>query len=128
MRSKNHKAKTQAEADHIVRVNVTVLIVNTAPAKPTCFDTDAIWYQWLSDAHATGVRIVRRVDLGNKRAGNRSTHYSILPIDQLDYCVDCMPERRREMVCAKRCRPSAASSPPDTRAIPAAKQLPVNQD
>lgn len=95
---------------------VIELIVANPPARPACFETQEAWESWLVTAHAAGERIVRRVDVGRTRAdrragkkGNRSTHFEVLPIEQIDYCSDCTSIRRDGMRAAGRCSPSVVT-------------------
>jgi len=95
-----------------VRFKVIHLIQIAAPARPACFDSHGEWQQWLTDAHITGVRVMRRVDSGSKSL-KRSTHYVVLPTERIDYCCDCTSIRRAAMQRQGRCSPSRAYSPPD---------------
>lgn len=92
------------------------LIVANPPRMPACFDTPDEWESWLTHAHLSGMRIVRRADVGQTRhdnRANRSTFYEVLPPDQIDYCCDCTAQRRASMQQQGRCHPPPAANPPD---------------
>lgn len=92
------------------------LIVSNPPRMPACFDSPDEWESWLTHAHLSGMRIVRRADVGQTRSdnrANRSTHYEVLPPDQIDYCCDCTAKRRASMLQQGRCQPPPAAVPPE---------------
>jgi len=89
------------------RRRVIELIHEGAPPKPPCFDSHWLWQQWLAAAHETGIRIVRRVDIG-KSKGDRITFYELLPTNRVDYCAECENSYREVMAAQDRCHPCDA--------------------
>lgn len=84
------------------RTSMAELIATSAPAQPACFPSAADWRLWLAAAHESGVRVVRRVDLGKSR-GDRHTHYEMLPTEQIDYCSDCSAGYQNAMRAIGKC-------------------------
>lgn len=87
-----------------MRTAILKLIHEQSPQRPACFDTHDQWVEWLVSAHVGGASVVRRVDLG-KHAGNRVTHFEVLPVGQQAHCQDCSARRQDQMKAAKRCFP-----------------------
>ena len=82
-----------------------------APQHPECFDTRRLWTDWLADAHATGLPVLKRIQIGPRSIG-RKTWWVVRPIQQIDYCTDCTAQRQRQMQAQHKCRPSPACRPP----------------
>lgn len=87
-----------------MRRSILKLIHEQSPKAPACFDSQAQWVEWLTGAHSGGAKVVRRVDIG-KSAGNRVTHFEVLPIGQQPHCSDCSAIRQAKMKAAGRCFP-----------------------
>lgn len=99
-----------------MRTDIIKLISEESPPHPACFDSQAQWVQHLVAAHAAGVKVVRRVDVG-KSAGKRTTGFAVLPVGQQSHCQDCAKARRERMEGEGRCfpvRPPAAAPAPTT--------------
>jgi hypothetical protein len=87
---------------------VVILMIQAAPPpRPACFADDKIWQSWLIDAHLTGLRVVRIVDLG-KSQGCRQTSRRLLPTQQINYCDGCTQSHKSAMERAGKCVPSLA--------------------
>lgn len=87
---------------------VVILMIQAAPPpRPACFSDDKSWKSWLIDAHLTGLRVVRIVDLG-KSQGCRQTSRRLLPTPQIPYCDGCTTGHQRAMERAEKCVPSLA--------------------
>lgn len=86
------------------RITIPILIAARPPQRPACFDTQALWVEWLQGAHEAGDKVVRRVDVG-KRTGDRRTYYEVLRTEEIDYCVDCTIRRQQQMLAQGRCQP-----------------------
>lgn len=90
----------------INRMAVIIMIQASPPPRPACFDSDAIWKDWLIGAHTGGLKIVRRIDVG-KSQGCRATSHRLLPTPQIPYCADCQRGHQLKMQQQKRCNPCA---------------------
>lgn len=93
-----------------MRTDLIKLIRDQAPAHPACFDTQAQWVEFLVSSHASGARVVRRVDTG-KHSGNRATHFAVLPVGQQSHCAECELRRKERMQAEGRCFPVRPPSP-----------------
>jgi hypothetical protein len=91
-----------------MRTDMATLIEQSAPARPACFASESLWRSWLLSAHESGVRIVRRADLGKSR-GDRHSRYVMLETKQIPFCVDCPMHHMHRMQAAKRCEPTEVS-------------------
>lgn len=94
------------------RQRVVDLIAQSAPPAPPCFDNQADWKAWLASAHETGIRIVKRIEVGDVKNGRdrgwRHTQYEMLPTNRISYCEDCDRRRQQAMAAQDRCRPCDA--------------------
>lgn len=70
------------------RRSIAILIQSGAPPRPACYPTDRIWRDWLIQAHMSGLRVARRIDVGKSR-GDRQTSHRLLPTEQIAYCAGC---------------------------------------
>lgn len=103
-----------------MRTDLIRLIRDEAPAHPACFDSRAQWVEFLVSAHASGVKVLRRQDIGKHR-GQRSTSFAVLPVGQQSHCAECALARQDRMKAEGRCfpvRPPAARQTPPKTAEP----------
>lgn len=98
-----------------MRTDLVKLIRNEAPQHPACFDSQAQWVEFLVTAHASGLKVLRRQDIGKHR-GQRVTSFAVLPVGQQSHCVECAKGRQDRMKAEGRCFPVR---PPVTRQPPA---------
>lgn len=108
----------------MARTDLIELIHTSAPKPPACFESRNEWTQWLVSAHAAGMKVVRRVDVGKHR-GQRQTRFEVLPVGQQSHCAECSKARRERMEGEGRCfpvRPPAAAQAPAPQ--PQAKRQP----
>lgn len=97
-----------------MRTDLIKLIRNEAPQSPACFDSQSQWVEFLVSAHASGAKVLRRVDTGKHR-GHRVTRFEVLPVGQQSHCVECAKGRQDRMKAEGRCfpvRPPATRQPP----------------
>ena len=86
------------------RQAVILMIQAAPPPRPACFSIDSTWRNWLIQAHVSGLRVVRIVDLG-KSQGQRTTQRRLLPTPQIPYCSGCTQGHQRAMQEQGRCHP-----------------------
>lgn len=103
-----------------MRTDLIKLIRDQAPARPACFDTQDQWVEFLVAAHASGLKVLRRQDVGKHR-GERVTSFAVLPVGQQSHCVECAKGRQDRMKAEGRCFPVR---PPVQRQQPAAQGEP----
>lgn len=100
-----------------MRTDLVKLIRDEAPPHPACFDSQHQWVEFLVSAHASGAKVVRRVDTGKHR-GQRMTTFAVLPVGQQSHCAECAKFRQDQMKAAGRCfpvRPPAPKTPAQGR-------------
>lgn len=85
-----------------------MIIEQTAPRSPDCFDSRSDWLSWLLLAHESGMRITRRCESG--RSAVRHTWQEVLPLEQINYCGDCTSIHRARMERAHRCEKAIAEA------------------
>ena len=83
---------------------VITMIQAAPPPRPACFPDDKAWRDWLVSAHISGLRVVRRVDVG-KSQGCRQTSHRLLPTEKIPYCDGCTTGHQRRMLEQNRCHP-----------------------
>jgi hypothetical protein len=88
------------------RQAIIIMIQVSAPPRPACYPTDKVWRDWLIQAHVSGLKVARRIDIG-KSQGCRKTSHRLLPTDQIAYCHGCTAGYQRSMEQQGRCSPSA---------------------
>ena len=91
------------------RMLVIMMIQASPPPRPACYADDKIWRDWLVQAHISGLRVVRRIDVG-KSQGQRTTSHRLLATNQIPYCDACTHGHQRAMQAQSRCHPSAVQS------------------
>ena len=91
---------------HLNRQAVIIMIQVSAPPRPACYADDRQWKAWLIQAHQSGLKVTRRIDIG-KSQGCRQTSHRLLPTDQIAYCTGCTAGYQRAMEQQGRCHPSA---------------------
>lgn len=91
---------------HLNRQAVIIMIQVAAPPRPACYSTDKQWKDWMIQAHLSGLRVVRIVDIG-KSQGNRMTQRQLLPTERIPFCTGCTAGYQRAMEQQGRCHPSA---------------------
>ena len=89
-----------------MRRSILKLIAEQSPKHPACFESQAQWVEWLTSAHAAGIPVVRRVDLG-KSSDARRTFFEVQPVGKQSHCSDCSSFRRQAMEAQGRCFPGA---------------------
>lgn len=87
------------------RQAVILMIQACPPPKPECFSLEKTWRDWLVQAHLSGLRVVRIVDVG-KSQGCRITQRRLLPTNQIPYCDGCTAGHQAAMQAVNRCHPS----------------------
>lgn len=81
------------------------LIRIVAPPTPACFGDRLLWAEYLASA------------MESKSASTKPFKQAIYQ-PSFDYCKDCLPEHRRQMVGEKRCSPPVIKRPvPATEAL-----------
>lgn len=86
---------------------VILMIQACLPSRPACFGGDKTWRDWLVQAHVSGLRVVRIVEVGAAQ-GRRTTQRRMLDTPQIPYCTNCTTGHQREMQSLGRCVPSNA--------------------
>ena len=84
---------------------IGALIASSTP--PACFDSQRQWEEWLVAAHASGLRVLRRVDRDKRwdkdRRDLRKTFLIMRPVEEIDFCCDCTSIRKARMLGQGRC-------------------------
>ena len=76
------------------------LLAKLAPPAPPCFNSRIEWIEWLGAALKPGAATPGTAPLIS-RMGNLHFNYWV------DFCSDCLPAYKAEMVSSRRCRPTA---------------------
>ena len=92
------------------RMAVIMLIQAAPPPRPACYPDDHAWREWLVGAHVSGLRVVRRVDVG-KSQGCRQTSHRLLPTRQIPFCSNCTQGYQRRMEAEGKCHPCDVTLP-----------------
>ena len=98
-----------SRAGYANRQVVILMIQACPPPRPACFGADKTWRDWLIQAHLSGLRVVRVVEIGAAQ-GCRTTQRRLLPTAQIAFCNGCTDGYQRAMKAAGRCVPSNVSS------------------
>ena len=83
------------------RGDASELIRKLSPPEPPCFGSRLEWLEWLEAALICPDRSDLKTMPLVLRRGNLHFNY------QVDFCSDCLPAYKAEMVSGHRCRPTA---------------------